>query len=118
MNCRLNDTIKDFQENFPVGGNADVFFIDVVIQKHSGWVLPRLFPETNPGPNGYNQQWFQGECRALVLLIIILPVNAEVELALLLQQRKQLLFGLSNGHALGKHRVHQELARLKMTKIT
>ena len=40
------------------------------------------------------------------------PVNAQVQLALVLQQRLKLLFGLSHGHALGKHRVHQELTRL------
>lgn len=40
------------------------------------------------------------------------PVNAEVQLALVLQQGLQLLFGLSDRHALGKHRVHQELTGL------
>lgn len=45
---RVSVTIENFQENFPVGGDADVFFIDVVVQKHCAWVLPRLFPETNP----------------------------------------------------------------------
>lgn len=42
----------------------------------------------------------------------VLPVNAEVKLALLFQLRKQLLFRLSDSHALGKHRVHEELAGL------
>lgn len=45
---RMSVTIENFQENFPVGGDANVFFIDVVVQKHRAWVLPRLFPETNP----------------------------------------------------------------------
>lgn len=48
----------------------------------------------------------------------ILPVNAEVKLALLFQLRKQLLFGLSDSHALGKHRVHKELAGLKKQENT
>lgn len=43
----------------------------------------------------------------------ILPVNTEVKLAVLFQLRKQLLFGPSDSHALGKHRVHKELAGLK-----
>lgn len=45
---RMSVTIEDFQENFPVGGDADVFFIDMVVQEHRSWVLPCLFPETNP----------------------------------------------------------------------
>lgn len=45
---RMSFTIENFQEHFPVGGDADVFFIDMVVQKHSAWVLPCLFPETNP----------------------------------------------------------------------
>jgi len=40
-------TIENFQENLPVGGDADVFFIDMIVQKHRAGVLPRLFPETN-----------------------------------------------------------------------
>lgn len=28
---RREFTIKDFQENLPVGGNADVFLVDMVI---------------------------------------------------------------------------------------
>lgn len=43
----------------------------------------------------------------------ILPVDAEVKLALLFQLRKQLLFGLSDSHALSKHSVHKKLAGLK-----
>lgn len=44
-------TIKNFQEHFPVGGYADVFLIDMVVQKHSARVLPRLFPEPHPEAN-------------------------------------------------------------------
>lgn len=44
-------TIKNFQEHFPVGGYADVFFVDVVVQKHGARVLPCLFPETDPEAN-------------------------------------------------------------------
>lgn len=40
------------------------------------------------------------------------PVDAEVKLALVSQLRKQLLFRLSDSHALGKHCVHEELTRL------
>lgn len=42
-----------------------------------------------------------------------LPVNVEVKLAVLLQLGEQLLFRLSDSHALGKHRVHKELAGLR-----
>lgn len=41
-------TIENFQENLPVGGDADVFFINVIVQKHRAWVLPRLLSETHP----------------------------------------------------------------------
>lgn len=41
-------TTEKFQENLPVGRDADVFFIDVVVQEHGAWVLPCLFSETNP----------------------------------------------------------------------
>lgn len=44
-------TIKHFQEHFPVGGYADVLFIDMVVQKHGARVLPCLFPETHPKAN-------------------------------------------------------------------
>lgn len=47
----MSVTIENFQEHFPVGGDADVFFIDMVVQKHSAWVFPSLFPETNPEDN-------------------------------------------------------------------
>lgn len=53
----MSVTIEDFQENFPVGGDADVFFIDMIVQKHRSWVLPCLFPETNPKTNT-NQFYF------------------------------------------------------------
>lgn len=134
-NYRLSVTIKDFQENLPVGRNADVFLIDMIIQKHCAWVLPRLFSEANPEPTHTHKLYmlngkgyrllclsvinilFDDECYALGFRIyihscVILPVNAEVKLALLFQLRKQLLFGLSDSHALGKNSVHKELAGL------
>lgn len=46
-----------------------------------------------------------------------LPVNVEVKLALFLQQRKQLLLGLPDSHAFGKHRIHEELAGLQNTRV-
>lgn len=52
---RCISTIKDFQENLPVGRNADVFFVDVVIQKHCAWILPCLFPEANPNHRNKNK---------------------------------------------------------------
>jgi len=45
------------------------------------------------------------------------PVNAEVKLALLFQLREQLLFRLSDRHALGEHCVHEELAGLGNTSM-
>lgn len=42
-----------------------------------------------------------------------LPVNVEVKFALFFQQREQLLLGLSDSHAFGKHRINKELAGLQ-----
>lgn len=53
-------TIKDFKENLPVGRNADVFLINVVIQKHCARILPRLFPEANPDHTEIN--WYMLFC--------------------------------------------------------
>lgn len=44
----MNVTIEDLQEDLPVGGDVDVFLIDVVVQKHCTWILPCLLPETEP----------------------------------------------------------------------
>lgn len=46
-----------------------------------------------------------------------LPVNVEVEFAVFFQQREQLLLGLPDGHAFGKHRIHEEFAGLHNTRV-
>ena len=73
----------------------------MVVQKHCAWVLPCLFPETNPEQtHRYIQSLmfiknFINYTIFFELLLCsnkVLPVNAEVKLALLFQLRKQLLF--------------------------
>lgn len=116
----MSVTIENFQEHFPVGGDADVFFIDMVVQKHSARVLPRLFPETNPEDNSLLNKYcfyilfFSDDLHLLKLIRDkkSLPVDVKVELALLPQLGKQLLFGLPHSHAFSKHSVHKELAGL------
>ena len=45
QNIQTTFTLKDLQENFPVAGNIDVFFVDVVVKKHCPGVFPGLLPE-------------------------------------------------------------------------
>ena len=42
-------TVEDLQKDLPVGGDVDVFLVDMVVQEHCSWVLPRLLPESEPG---------------------------------------------------------------------
>lgn len=122
-NTKAHNTVKNFQEDLPVGGNADVLLIDVVIQKHSAWILPSLFPKTNPTNTQILIKWcarLHSPCKESLVNPfdwgLISPVNAEVKPALLFQLRKQLFFGLSDSHAFGKHRVQKELAGLRKWK--
>lgn len=87
----------------------------MVVQKHRSWVLPCLFPETNPKTDGLvnTDQFYFFFFKSMCGNQQSLPVNVEVKLALLFQLGEQLLFRLSDSHPLGKHGVHKELAGLE-----